>query len=256
MRTERSRWGESGVTSLKFPQPIYSINQGVNGHTTRAPPGVPHTRASLEPETSGFSPTRRITTTLFGGVTSAQHPGRAESKRKRGALSAELRRVGRNSVCVCGGQWWDSAGVIAGPGSVTPGRQRRGGVTRRILLSRSPRSEARGDEEEAECGLWRRSGLGVRSCRGTRQGSGQKKGGGRRTSGPTLQGAASLGDAVEPRWVGPALARHGRAPGRGQHDRTIHVSLLAKGADEAIGPPTRARNQSYVKDAIRRGPAA
>ena len=30
----------------------------VNGHTTRAPPGVPHTRASLEPGTSGFSTLR------------------------------------------------------------------------------------------------------------------------------------------------------------------------------------------------------
>ena len=45
--------------NLGFPQPIYQINQGVNGHTTRAPPGVPHTRASLEPGTSGFA-TRRI----------------------------------------------------------------------------------------------------------------------------------------------------------------------------------------------------
>ena len=34
------------------------INQGVNGHTTRAPPRVPQTRAGLEPETSGFSTLR------------------------------------------------------------------------------------------------------------------------------------------------------------------------------------------------------
>ena len=41
-----------------FLQPIYYIIQGVNGHTTRAPPGVPRTRASLEPGTSGFSTLR------------------------------------------------------------------------------------------------------------------------------------------------------------------------------------------------------
>ena len=48
------------------------INQGVNlnGHTTRAPPGVPHTRASLEPGTSGFLTLRIfLTTTLLGGRT-------------------------------------------------------------------------------------------------------------------------------------------------------------------------------------------
>ena len=196
MRTERSRWGESGVTSLKFPQPIYSINQGVNGHTTRAPPGVPHTRASLEPETSGFSPTRRITTTLFGGVTSAQHPGRAESKRKRAALSAVLRRVGRTSVCVCGGQWWDSAGVIAGPGSVTPGRQRRAGVTRRIL---PPRSGARRGRSEARPTAARRTRTGSparRAPTGTRLGSGQREERRREahvTAGPTLEGANRRG---------------------------------------------------------------
>ena len=39
--------------NLGIPQPIHQINQGVNGHT-RAPPRVPHTRASLEPRTSGF----------------------------------------------------------------------------------------------------------------------------------------------------------------------------------------------------------
>ena len=41
-----------------FPSQFIQINQGVNGHTTRAPPGVPHTRASLEPGTSGFSTLR------------------------------------------------------------------------------------------------------------------------------------------------------------------------------------------------------
>ena len=41
--------------NLGFPSQFIQINQGVNGHTTRAAPGVPHTRASLEPGTSGFS---------------------------------------------------------------------------------------------------------------------------------------------------------------------------------------------------------
>ena len=42
-----------------FPGRFIQINQGANGRTARAPPGVPHTRAGLEPGTSGFS-TRRI----------------------------------------------------------------------------------------------------------------------------------------------------------------------------------------------------
>ena len=63
--------GAAGVVSLVhlgFPQPIYQINQGVNGHTTMAPPGVPHTRASLEPETSGFSTLRINHCATRGGL--------------------------------------------------------------------------------------------------------------------------------------------------------------------------------------------
>ena len=46
----RKAWG-SGI-----PQPIYLSQPRC--HTTRAPPGVPHTRASLEPRTFGFSTLR------------------------------------------------------------------------------------------------------------------------------------------------------------------------------------------------------
>ena len=60
--TQRHSFQNLGVS-----QPIYYINQGVNGHTTRAPPGVPHTRVSLGPGTSGFS-TLRINYYLLGGA--------------------------------------------------------------------------------------------------------------------------------------------------------------------------------------------
>ena len=43
--------------------------------------------------------------------------------------------------------------------------------------------------------------------------------------------------AAEQRWVGAALALHGRAKGRGQHDRAIHVARIAKAGDKAILPP-------------------
>ena len=43
--------------------------------------------------------------------------------------------------------------------------------------------------------------------------------------------------AAEPRWVGMALARHGRVSGQGQHDRTIEVTEIAKAVDEASSPP-------------------
>ena len=42
-----------------FPSQFIQINRGVTGHTTRASPGVPRTRAGLESGTSRFS-TRRI----------------------------------------------------------------------------------------------------------------------------------------------------------------------------------------------------
>ena len=42
------------LIKLGFPQPIYEINQGGDDRTSRAPPGVPDPRASLEPGTSGF----------------------------------------------------------------------------------------------------------------------------------------------------------------------------------------------------------
>ena len=77
-----------------------------------------------------------------------------------------------------------------------------------------------------------------------------ERGKGRRTSGLTLQRAARI-DAAEPRRVGPAAARHGRAPGRGQHDRKINVSQIAKAPDEAIGPPARRRNESHMVVALR-----
>ena len=40
--------------------------------------------------------------------------------------------------------------------------------------------------------------------------------------------------AAEPRWVGTALARHGRVQGQGQHDRAINVAGIAKAGDEAL----------------------
>ena len=43
------------IKTLGFPSQFIQINQGVKGHTTRASPGVPHTRAGLEPGTSRFS---------------------------------------------------------------------------------------------------------------------------------------------------------------------------------------------------------
>ena len=47
------------IFTWDFPSQFIQINQGVKGHTTRAPPGVPRTRAGLEPGTSRFS-TQRI----------------------------------------------------------------------------------------------------------------------------------------------------------------------------------------------------
>ena len=44
-------------------------------------------------------------------------------------------RVGRNSVCMCGGRWRDSPGVGAGERHTGPAAP--GGVARLILLSRS-----------------------------------------------------------------------------------------------------------------------
>ena len=73
----------------------------------------------------------------------------------------------------------------------------------------------------------------------------EKRREGSHTSGLTLQGAA-LGDAAEQRWVGSFQEQHGRAPGRGQHDRAIKVAGIAKADDAAIGPPIRGRNQSHV----------
>ena len=52
-----------------------------------------------------------------------------------------------------------------------------------------PSRTERRNEEESECCLWRRCGLGVRSGTGTLLGSGQR-GEGRRTSSLTLQGVA------------------------------------------------------------------
>ena len=45
--------------------------------------------------------------------------------------------------------------------------------------------------------------------------------------------------AAEPRWVGTALARHGRVQGQGQHDRAINVAGIAKAGDEALSPPVK-----------------
>ena len=78
------------------------------------------------------------------GVTSAQHPERADSQKKREALHEALSaaskrcgaRVGRNSVCKCGGRWRDSRGVGAGECHTEPAMMPVG-VARLILLSRS-----------------------------------------------------------------------------------------------------------------------
>ena len=64
----------SNCKNWGFPSLFIQINQGINGHTTRAPPGVPHTRASLEPKNSGFS-TLRIHHYAIRGVKILGFPG-------------------------------------------------------------------------------------------------------------------------------------------------------------------------------------
>ena len=65
LRVSEAEWNPARKSIVKtwgFPSQFIQINQGVKGHsrhTTRASPGVPITRAGLEPGTSRFS-TRRI----------------------------------------------------------------------------------------------------------------------------------------------------------------------------------------------------
>ena len=75
----------------RFPSQFIKSTPGVNGHTTRAPPGVSHTRANLEPGTSGFSTLRINHYATRGGA--CIEPVEAE-KRHRTSQRGALRGAG------------------------------------------------------------------------------------------------------------------------------------------------------------------